>query len=90
MFVAGHLGDRTDLRMFLSGGMVLSGLLTTLFGMVRGGLGRQAALGCGGAEPRLCPAASRAMTIANGSGASSSGCGSGGDRGSGRRTKALA
>ncbi|KIZ03834.1 hypothetical protein MNEG_4124 [Monoraphidium neglectum] len=33
MFVAGHIGDRTDLRLFLSGGMVLSGLLTTLFGM---------------------------------------------------------
>jgi hypothetical protein len=35
MFVAGHIGDRTDLRVFLSGGMVLSGLLTSLFGMVR-------------------------------------------------------
>ncbi|KAI8476883.1 MAG: glycerol-3-phosphate permease-like protein [Monoraphidium minutum] len=33
MFVAGHIGDRTDLRLFLSGGMVLSGLLTTLVGM---------------------------------------------------------
>jgi len=39
MFVAGHIGDRTDLRLFLTGGMVLSGLMTTLFGMVgrRGG-----------------------------------------------------
>lgn len=37
MFVAGHLGDRTDLRLFLSGGMVLSGIMTTLFGMVGGG-----------------------------------------------------
>lgn len=33
MFVAGHLGDRMDLRVFLSGGMVLSGAMTTLFGM---------------------------------------------------------
>ncbi|GBF91304.1 glycerol-3-phosphate transporter [Raphidocelis subcapitata] len=33
MFVAGHIGDRTDLRVFLAGGMVLSGLMTTLFGM---------------------------------------------------------
>ena len=36
MFVAGHLGDRMDLRVFLSGGMVLSGVMTTLFGMVGG------------------------------------------------------
>lgn len=33
MFVAGHMGDRTDLRVFLSGGMILSGIMTTLFGM---------------------------------------------------------
>lgn len=35
MFVAGHIGDRTDLRIFLSWGMVLSGLFTSLIGMVR-------------------------------------------------------
>lgn len=34
MFVSGHIGDRTDLRLFLAAGMVLSGLFTTLFGMV--------------------------------------------------------
>lgn len=33
MFVAGHLGDRVDLRLFLFGGMVLSGAFTVLFGM---------------------------------------------------------
>ena len=32
MFVAGHLGDRVDLRWFLSGGMVASGACVCLFG----------------------------------------------------------
>lgn len=39
MFVAGHMGDRTDLRVFLACGMVGTGVLTTLFGMVRRGAG---------------------------------------------------
>lgn len=34
MFVAGHIGDRTDLRIFLAWGMLLSGLFTSLVGMV--------------------------------------------------------
>jgi sugar phosphate permease len=34
MFFAGHLGDRTDLRVFLSVGMLGSGIFCTLFGMV--------------------------------------------------------
>ncbi|GFR46862.1 hypothetical protein Agub_g8503, partial [Astrephomene gubernaculifera] len=33
MFFAGHLGDRVDLRWFLTAGMVLSGVFTSLFGM---------------------------------------------------------
>ncbi|EFJ50964.1 hypothetical protein VOLCADRAFT_57773, partial [Volvox carteri f. nagariensis] len=33
MFFAGHLGDRVDLRGFLTAGMVLSGIFTSLFGM---------------------------------------------------------
>lgn len=33
MFFAGHLGDRMDLRTFLAGGMLGSGLFVTLFGM---------------------------------------------------------
>lgn len=33
MFYAGHIGDRTDLRLFLSGGMLLSGIFVVLFGM---------------------------------------------------------
>ncbi|KXZ55838.1 hypothetical protein GPECTOR_2g1389 [Gonium pectorale] len=33
MFFAGHLGDRVDLRWFLTAGMVLSGVFTCLFGM---------------------------------------------------------
>ncbi|GIL70411.1 hypothetical protein Vretimale_3592 [Volvox reticuliferus] len=33
MFFAGHLGDRVDLRLFLTAGMVLSGIFTSLFGM---------------------------------------------------------
>lgn len=32
MFVAGHLGDRVDLRYFLTGGMIASGLCVALFG----------------------------------------------------------
>jgi OPA family glycerol-3-phosphate transporter-like MFS transporter 1/2 len=35
MFFAGHLGDRTDLRIFLSVGMLGSGIFCCLFGMVR-------------------------------------------------------
>jgi MFS family permease len=34
MFFAGHIGDRTDLRMFLAVGMVGSGMFCTLFGLV--------------------------------------------------------
>lgn len=34
MFFAGHLGDRTDLRVFLSVGMLGSGLFCCLFGWV--------------------------------------------------------
>jgi sugar phosphate permease len=34
MFFAGHMGDRTDLRVFLSVGMLGSGIFCTLFGMV--------------------------------------------------------
>jgi sugar phosphate permease len=34
MFFAGHMGDRTDLRVFLSIGMLGSGIFCTLFGMV--------------------------------------------------------
>lgn len=33
MYIAGHLGDRLDLRWFLSGGMVGSGVMVSLFGM---------------------------------------------------------
>eukprot|EP00250_Pteridium_aquilinum_P020129 c24713_g1_i1 orf=630-2276(-) len=33
MYIAGHLGDRLDLRWFLSGGMVGSGALVSLFGL---------------------------------------------------------
>jgi OPA family glycerol-3-phosphate transporter-like MFS transporter 1/2 len=33
MFFAGHLGDRVDLRLFLTAGMVCSGLFVALFGM---------------------------------------------------------
>lgn len=33
MFVAGHIGDRVDLRLFLFLGMFLSGFFTILFGM---------------------------------------------------------
>ena len=33
MFFSGHLGDTLDLRIFLTWGMVGSGLLTVLFGM---------------------------------------------------------
>ncbi|MCO5597381.1 hypothetical protein L7F22_051457 [Adiantum nelumboides] len=32
MYIAGHLGDRLDLRWFLSGGMVGSGVFVSLFG----------------------------------------------------------
>lgn len=35
MFSVGHLGDRTDLRIFLSIGMLGSGVCCALFGMVR-------------------------------------------------------
>lgn len=34
MFFAGHLGDRTDLRLFLTVGMLGSGIFVSLFGMV--------------------------------------------------------
>jgi MFS family permease len=34
MFFAGHMGDRTDLRVFLSIGMLGSGIFCCLFGMV--------------------------------------------------------
>lgn len=34
MFFAGHLGDRTDLRIFLSIGMLGSGIFCCLFGWV--------------------------------------------------------
>jgi hypothetical protein len=37
MFFAGHMGDRTDLRVFLAAGMVGSGLFCMLFGMVSAG-----------------------------------------------------
>ena len=33
MFFSGHLGDNTDLRLFLTVGMLGSGLFTALFGM---------------------------------------------------------
>ena len=33
MFFCGHLGDRMDLRLFLSAGMVGSGICVSLFGM---------------------------------------------------------
>uniref|UniRef100_A0A7N0V614 Major facilitator superfamily (MFS) profile domain-containing protein n=1 Tax=Kalanchoe fedtschenkoi TaxID=63787 RepID=A0A7N0V614_KALFE len=33
MYFAGHLGDRIDLRLFLSFGMVSSGVLTVIFGL---------------------------------------------------------
>ncbi|KAI5077420.1 hypothetical protein GOP47_0007244 [Adiantum capillus-veneris] len=33
MYIAGHLGDRLDLRWFLSGGMVGSGMIVCLFGL---------------------------------------------------------
>ena len=33
MFPAGMIADRVDLRYFLSGGMVASGIITILFGM---------------------------------------------------------
>lgn len=33
MFVAGHLGDRLDLRLFLANGMIGSGIFVGLFGM---------------------------------------------------------
>ncbi|KAG2498316.1 hypothetical protein HYH03_003577 [Edaphochlamys debaryana] len=33
MFFAGHIGDRVDLRWFLTAGMILSGIFTALFGM---------------------------------------------------------
>lgn len=33
MFVAGHLGDRLDLRLFLSSGMIWSGVFVAMFGM---------------------------------------------------------
>lgn len=33
MFFAGHLGDRLDLRWFLTAGMVMSGIFTAMFGM---------------------------------------------------------
>ncbi|KAL6054543.1 glucose-6-phosphate exchanger SLC37A2-like isoform X7, variant 2 [Balamuthia mandrillaris] len=33
MFFSGHLGDRVNLRYFLSAGMILTGICTTLFGM---------------------------------------------------------
>lgn len=36
MFFAGHLGDRTDLRLFLSIGMIGSGIFCCLFGWVSG------------------------------------------------------
>ena len=32
MFISGHLGDRVDLRYFLTGGMLASGLCVCLFG----------------------------------------------------------
>jgi OPA family glycerol-3-phosphate transporter-like MFS transporter 1/2 len=35
MYFAGHLGDRSDLRKFLSGGMLASGFFVCLFGMGR-------------------------------------------------------
>lgn len=35
MFFAGHLADRTDLRIFLSVGMIGSSVFCTLIGMVR-------------------------------------------------------
>lgn len=34
MFFAGHIGDRVDLRLFLSIGMLGSGVFTALFGVV--------------------------------------------------------
>jgi MFS family permease len=34
MFFAGHLGDRTDLRIFLTVGMLGSGIFCSLFGLV--------------------------------------------------------
>jgi hypothetical protein len=48
MFFAGHMGDRTDLRVFLATGMVGSGLFCMLFGMVSEGTegGSTAACGC--------------------------------------------
>lgn len=36
MFFAGHLGDRTDLRIFLTCGMLGSGVFCCLFGLVSG------------------------------------------------------
>lgn len=35
MFISGHLAERLNLRYFLSGGMLLSGLFTALFGLAR-------------------------------------------------------
>lgn len=34
MFTVGHMGDRTDLRVFLAVGMLGSGIFCCLFGMV--------------------------------------------------------
>ncbi|KAK0048287.1 glucose-6-phosphate exchanger SLC37A2 [Biomphalaria pfeifferi] len=33
MFISGHIADRTDLRLYLSGGMIMSGVFTIGFGL---------------------------------------------------------